>query len=126
MNRAKFTEVHQFGEELEKMQVFARSFNHRIEPMRNGRLYAFQKDERVFGYADVLYVPVAFPAFDPRSTTPRDVVEILDGWKHHCQIAQGGDGLIGTPLPEDRGTFPVQMIEKAGFTRMKRELYSLG
>jgi hypothetical protein len=93
--------------------------------MRHGKLIAFQKDERVFGYADVLYVPVAFPAFDPRSTHPRDVIEILQGWKHHCQIATGGEGLIGVPLGKDRKTFPEEMIQKVGFTRMKRELYSL-
>jgi hypothetical protein len=125
MSKAQFIEVHQFGEELEKMQIFAKSFDHQIEPMRNGRLYAFERDQRVFGYADVLYIPVAFPAFDPRSTTPRDVLEILQGWKHSCQISHGGDGLIGVPLVEDRKTFPVEMIEKTGFTRMKRELYSL-
>jgi hypothetical protein len=123
--RASFVEVPQFTENFAKMQIFAKSFGHHIEPMRNGKLFAFYRDQRVFGYADVLYVPVAFPAFDPRSTTPRDVVETLQGWKSACEITHGGEGLIGVPLAEDRKTFPAAQIEKAGFSAMKREIYSL-
>jgi hypothetical protein len=88
-------------------------------------VFCFEREGRVFGYADVLYVPIAFPAFHPALTTPRGVVEVLQSWRAHCQFQNAGDGLIGVPLAADRSTFPTEMIESAGFTRLKREIYSL-
>lgn len=121
----QFVEISPYGDEYVRMQQFAQSFGHRIEVARNERLYAFQRGDRVFGYSEVVHLPVAFPAFCPALTDARDVVEILDGWRHHCEISTGGEGFIATPLPEDRGTFPIEMIENAGFARMKREIYAV-
>lgn len=123
--KTQFVQISPFGEEFARMQTFARSFDHCIEPANNAKLLAFKRDDVIFGYADVIYLPIAFPAFHPALTTPRRVVEVIDGWKSHCQFANGGDGLIGVPLDQDRVTFPKEMIENAGFSRMKREIYSL-
>lgn len=107
------------------MQLFAQSFQHTITPSRGAKLFAFQRGNTTFGYADIVYLPIAFPAFHPELTTPRSVVEVFEGWKTHCQFASGGEGLIGVPTPELRRTFPQVQIEKCGFLRMNRELYSL-
>jgi hypothetical protein len=123
--KTQFKEVAQFSPEFKSLQDFAKTFDHHIHPIRNGRVFAFQREGKVFGYADVLYVPVAFPAFHPEHTDARKVVEVLAGWKSHCQIGHGGDGIIGVPLEADRATFPTQMIENAGFVRTKREIYCL-
>lgn len=121
--KMKFVEVPQYGDEFAKMQQFAKSFDHVINPMRNGKLVAFEKDDRVYGYADIIYLPIAFPAFHPEVTTARGVVEVIDGWKAHCQLSTGGQGFIGVPLEQDRKTFPPEMLENAGFSQMKREIY---
>jgi len=123
--KTQFKEVAQFTPEFKSLQDFARTFDHTIHPMRNGRVFAFQREGKIFGYADVLYIPVAFPAFHPEHTDARKVAEVLSGWKANCQISSGGDGIIGVPLESDRQTFPTQMIEHAGFTRLKREIYGL-
>lgn len=123
--KTRFAEVAQYGVEFTQMQTFAKSFDHTIQPQRNGRLYALQSGEIVFGYAEVVYIPVAYPAFHPELTQPRRVIEVLDGWKHHCQINAGGEGIIGIPLESDRKTFPAEMLIKAGFEKLNRELYSL-
>lgn len=123
--QTKFVEVPQYGDDFVRMQKFAESFDHTIVPMRNSKLIAFERNDRTFGYADIIYLPVAFPAFHPGVTTPRGVIEVLQGWKAHCQFTSGGDGLIGVPLDPMRKTFPKEMIESCGFVKMERELYAI-
>ena len=123
--KVNFLEINQFGEDLERMQNFAKSFDHIIQPMRNGKIVALERDGVIFGYADIIYLPVVFPAFHPDKTNPRKVVETLKGWKASCQLTNSGDGLIGVPLDEDRKTFPREMLTGAGFQKMNRELYSI-
>ena len=123
--KTRFVEIAPYGDDMLKMQQFARTFNHAITPMRNGKVVAFERDDHVFGYADIIYLPVAFPAFHPAVTTPRAVIEVVEGWKTHCQFAHGGEGLIAVPLDEERVTFPKEMIEARGYARMKREIYEI-
>ncbi len=127
MSRTRFVEINPFGAELVKMQLFARSFDHHIVPRRGTQTLALQRGEIVFGYVDVVMTPIAFPAFHPGVTTPRDVVDALDGWKTHCQFAHGGEGLLGVPLPDEPGrkNFPEEVIADRGFIRQKREIYAL-
>lgn len=123
--KTQFKEVAQFGPEFQSLQDFAKTFDHHVHPMRNGRVFAFQREGKIFGYADILYIPIAFPAFHPAHTDARKVLEVLSGWKSHCQISNGGDGLLGVPLESQRETFPTQMVENAGFARLNREIYGL-
>jgi hypothetical protein len=123
--KVNFLEVNQFGEDLARMQTFAKSFNHDIQPMRNGKLIALERDERVFGYADIIHLPIVFPAFHPAITNPRSVVETFKGWRAMCQLSHGGEGIIAIPLDHDRKTFPTEMLEGLGYKKMNRELYSL-
>jgi hypothetical protein len=125
MSRVNFKEVSRFGDEIIKLQIFARSFDHNIDPFGSARIYELNRGDTTFGYADVIYLPVVFPAFHPEITRPRDVTESIDGWKKHCQIAHGGEGLMAVPLDSERKTFPTEMLEKQGFSRMKREIYAL-
>jgi hypothetical protein len=67
---------------------------------------------------------VAFPAFHPEVTTPRGGIEVVQGFKAHCQFVSAGEGFIGVPLDETRITFPKSMIEGQGFQKMQREIYT--
>lgn len=125
MSRIKFKEVSRFSDEFTRLQGFARSFDHVIQPAANGRVFEITRGDITVGYSDVLYVPVIFPAFHPGVTRPRDVVETITGWRRHCELSSAGEGLMGVPLAEERKTFPVEMLEKQGFVRMKREIYVL-
>lgn len=125
--KTQFITINQSSPDLAKMQAFARSFDHVIDPKANSKLIAFHRGDVVFGYADVIYLPIAFPAFHPGLTKPRAVVEVMQGYRAHCQFSNGGEGLIGVPLAEDAGrtNFPHDIIAGQGLSRMKRELYSL-
>ena len=122
--KTKFIEVSPFSEDFVKMQQFAASFDHVIVPQRNAKLFAFERDDKTFGYADIVYLPVAFPAFHPGVVTPRGIIEVVQGFKAHCQFVSAGEGFIGVPLEETRQTFPKTMIEGQGFQKMQRELYA--
>jgi len=66
---------------------------------------------------------VAFPAFHPEVAAPRGIMEVVAGWKAVAQFNHGGEGWIGVPLDETRKTFPTEMIEKVGYSKMNREIY---
>lgn len=123
--RMRFVEIPPYGDEFKRLQLFANSFNHVLDPLRSQKIVAFEKGEKTYGYADIVYLPIAFPAFHPDVTSPRGVVEVVEGWKAHCELNTGGEGYIGVPLDESRTTFPKQMLEKLGFQKLERELYSL-
>lgn len=123
--KTRFVEIAPYGDDMLKMQQFAKSFDHTITPTRNGKVVAFERDDRVFGYADIVYLPVAFPAFHPAVATPKGIIEVVEGWRTHCQFAHGGEGLIAVPLDQDRTTFPKEMIEARGYARLKREIYEI-
>jgi len=122
--KLKIQEVSRFSEEFPKLQQFATTFDHVINPFASARVFEFQRGDTVFGYADVLFMPVVFPAFHPEITRPRDVVETLETWQHVCRVSHGGEMLLGVPIAPERKTFPDAMLQKLGFACMKRELYN--
>jgi hypothetical protein len=124
--KTKFVEISPFSDDFVKMQRFAESFDHTILPQRNAKLFAFERGDKTFGYADIFYLPVAFPAFHPEVTTPRGVIEVVEGFRSHCQFVSAGEGFIGVPIDETRNTFPKEMIEKQGILKMHREIYVVG
>jgi len=117
-------EVSRFSEEFPKLQQFASTFEHVINPFASARLFEFRRGDITFGYADALFMPVVFPAFHPEVTRPRDVVETLEAWQHVRRISHGGEMLLGIPTAGERKTFPEVTLQKLGFARMKRELYN--
>lgn len=124
--KTRFVQVPSYTDDFKRMQLFAKSFDHDIQPWKNGRLVAFERGEKIFGYADIVYLPVAFPAFHPGLTDPRGVLEVVQGWKTHCEFAHGGEGFIGVPTDDIRTkNFPKETIEKLGYSKMNREIYQL-
>ena len=123
--KTRFHEVYPGTEEYVKMQRFAESFQHTIAPCPGFKTVVFEREQRVFGYADVSYVPIGFPAFHPEVATPRAVHEIFQAWRAHGEISHGGGAIIAVPLDAERQTFPKAMIEGLGFRRMHRELYRM-
>lgn len=123
--KLKIQEISRFSEEFPKLQAFAQSFDHIINPFASARVFEMTRGDTTFGYADVLFMPIVFPAYHPSVTRPRDVVESLETWRHVCRISHGGEMLLGTPLATERKTFPDQTLAKLGFTRLKREIYSV-
>jgi hypothetical protein len=123
--KTRFVDIHPQSEDFVRMQQFAKSFGHEIHPWRNGKVVAFERDEKTFGYADIIYLPIAFPAFHPEVTTPRGVMEVVHGWRAAAQLLHGGEGFIGVPLEGMRQTFPKEMIEGTGYSRMNREIYQV-
>jgi len=123
--KTRFVDISPYSDDFRRMQQFARTFDHEIGPWKNGKLVAFERDEKTFGYADIVYLPVAFPAFHPEVATPRAIMDVVSGWKAVAQLSHGGEGWIGVPLDETRRTFPAQMLENIGFSKMNREIYTL-
>jgi len=111
-------------QEFQQMQTFAKSFNHCILPSPTTSVHAMYRGDVCFGYLDVVYVPVSYPAFHPALTRPNDVIKAMAGWKSHIQLS-GKGGYVGVPTEEDNGrpNFPESTMNKLGLYRMKRELY---
>jgi hypothetical protein len=124
--KTRYHDSHPGTEDYQRLQLFARTFQHEIAPQTGCKTVVLEREDKVFGYADIFYLPVVFPAFHPAITTPRAVVETLHGWQAHCDLNSGGAGFIAVPLEDQRQTFPRKMMEGMGFKRMQRELYQLG
>ena len=101
------------SEQFSKLQDFAETFNHSIVP-----------HNVCFGYCDHVYIPIAYPAFHPKFTRPKDVIQVMSDWKAHMQLSKQ-DGYVGVPLEDARPNFPNSIMEKLGMTQLKREIFSI-
>lgn len=109
-------------DDFRRMQDFARSFAHEITPAPSKRLYEFARGDTTIGYSDHIFVPMVYPAFHPEIIAPREVSQIMSDWRAHTMI-QHGVGYIAVPFPSERESFPEEMMEKLGLSRMRREVY---
>lgn len=115
-------------DDFTRLQLFAKSFDHHIEPSTNVSVHALYRGDICFGYADCVYLPVTYPAFHPEVAIPRDVVQVMNDWKAHIQLS-GQNGFIGVPLNNKNGkgeqlNFPEETMNKLGLARLNRELYT--
>jgi hypothetical protein len=111
------------GEFLELVD-FAEEFDHHVVEHPQVNVIGHYKDGKLFGYSDHVYIPVLYPAFHPKHTTPRDVVQCMHDLKVYAQVS-GAAGYIGVPLQEERTNFTNAIMSKLGLKRMHRELFSL-
>ena len=111
------------GEFLELVD-FAEDFDHHVVEHPQVNVIGHYKDGKLFGYSDHVYIPVLYPAFHPKYTTPRDVVQCMHDLKVYAQVS-GAAGYIGVPLQDERTNFTNEIMHKLGLKRMHRELFSL-
>ena len=111
------------GEFLELVD-FAEEFDHHVVEHPQVNVIGHYKDGKLFGYSDHVYIPVLYPAFHPKHTTARDVVQCMHDLKVYAQVS-GAAGYIGVPLQEERTNFTNAIMSKLGLKRMHRELFSL-
>jgi hypothetical protein len=111
------------GEFLELVD-FAEEFDHHVVEHPQVNVIGHYKDGKLFGYSDHVYIPVLYPAFHPKHTTPRDVVQCMHDLKVYAQVS-GAAGYIGVPLQDERTNFTNAIMSKLGLKRMHRELFSL-
>jgi hypothetical protein len=111
-------------EEFQKLQLFAKSFDHEIVAHPQINVYAFYRNDICFGYSDHVFIPTMYPAFHPALTKASDVIQVLSDWRAHLQFS-GNSGYVGVPTPEcsGRANFPQSIMEKLGLKRIERELY---
>jgi hypothetical protein len=111
------------GEFLELVD-FAEEFDHHVVEHPQVNVIGHYKDGKLFGYSDHVYIPVLYPAFHPKHTTARDVIQCMHDLKVYAQVS-GAAGYIGVPLQEERTNFTNAIMSKLGLKRMHRELFSL-
>ena len=111
------------GEFLELVD-FAEEFDHHVVEHPQVNVIGHYKDGKLFGYSDHVYIPVLYPAFHPKHTTARDVVQCMHDLKVYAQVS-GAAGYIGVPLQEERTNFTNAIMSKLGLKRMHRELFSI-
>jgi len=111
------------GEFLELVD-FAEEFDHHVVEHPQVNVIGHYKDGKLFGYSDHVYIPVLYPAFHPKHTTARDVIQCMHDLKVYAQVS-GAAGYIGVPLQEERTNFTNEIMSKLGLKRMHRELFSL-
>ena len=103
---------------------FAEEFEHSIIEHPNVNVYAHYSNGKLFGYSDHVYLPTVYPAFHPKYTHPKDVMQVMSDWRAHAQLS-GSPGYIGVPLINDRPSFTNDVMLKLGLTKMDREVYSM-
>ena len=113
-------------QEMQQLQIFAKTFNHEIVPHPKINVYAHYRDDICFGYSEHVFVPTVYPAFHPMLTKPSDVLQVMADWKAHSQFSLS-PAYIGVPLPEhpNRVNFTQKIMEKLGLLRHEREIYTL-
>lgn len=64
-------------QDLESLSKFAASFDHEVTADSIQPIYMLHRGERLFGYFNVLSIPVTYPAFhtDPEICSKRDIYE---------------------------------------------------
>ena len=122
MDKYKYTYVPRNTEAFSKMQEFAKSFNHTIIEHPSINVFAHTRNGDLFGYSDHCSFPVVYPAFHPEFTRPRDVIQVMNDWRHYSEF-NGTLGYIGVPTNGLRPNFPESTMEKLGLVKLNRELY---
>lgn len=122
MNKYQYTHIPRNTEAFTKMQDFAKSFDHTIIDHPSISVFAHLRNGELFGYSDHCSFPVVYPAFHPQFTKPRDVIQVMNDWRHYSQI-NNSLGYIGVPTKNLRANFPDSTMEKLGLVKLNRELY---
>jgi hypothetical protein len=107
---------------FEEVKAFAEDFDHKIVENQHVSVCAHIKNGQLVGYSDHVFVPVVYPAFHPKYSSPRDAVRVMNDYKSHIQFTKG-IGYIGVPLEADRTNFTNGVMDRLGLTRMHREVY---
>ena len=101
---------------------FAEDFNHKITEHPQINVFGHYRDGQLIGYSDWVYIPTVYPAFHPKYTAPRDVVQIMSDFVTHIQFSRGV-GYIGVPLEPNRPNFSNEVMNKLGLKSMNREVF---
>jgi hypothetical protein len=120
MNKYQYKLTRAGTEEYDKLQGFAESFDHKLIPHPSINIYAHYRDGELFGYTDHCHFPIVYPAFHPEYTKPKDVIQVMNDWRHYYDISNQM-GYVGVPLV--RPTFPEPIMQKLGLVKLNRELY---
>ena len=110
--------------EFLELADFAEDFDHKIIEHPNINVYAHYRDGELFGYSDHVFIPTIYPAFHPKFTRPRDVMQCMSDWITYSQITNS-PGYIGVPLKDERTNFTNEIMEKLGLTPLKSVIYSI-
>jgi hypothetical protein len=108
--------------EFDNLQQFAESFDHKITAHPEICVYSHYRNGELFGYSDHCHFPVVYPAFHPKYTKPKDVIQVMDDWRKHYQMSNRM-GYVGVPLIEGRPNFTEPIMQKLGLVKANRELY---
>lgn len=103
---------------------FAEEFDHKVVEHPQVNVCGHYRDGQLIGYSDHVFVPTVYPAFHPKHTHPRDVIQILSDFVSHIQFSRGL-GYIGVPLEQNRANFPNEIMNKLGLTSMNREVFCI-
>lgn len=123
-SRVEYRPVQHGTHEFLELQAFARTFAHEITPHPRINVFAHYRDGVLFGYSEHAFIPTVYPAYHPEFTKPQDVIQVMRDWRTISQI-NGTPGFMGVPLLEGRPNFPDDVMEKLGFTKTNRELFSI-
>ena len=122
--RVSYKQVQPGTHEFLELQAFARSFDHNIIEHPRINVFAHYRKGTLFGYSDHVYIPTVYPAYHPEFTKPQDVIQVMQDFRVLSQI-NGTPGYMGVPLVDGRPNFSDEVMEKLGFTRCHRELFSI-
>lgn len=107
-------------DQLKKLIAFSIEFDHEIKSINFPIIIAKIKD-RYIGFTEVCNTPVLFPAFDPKSCSPRNTMETINGLYNWSKLTHG-DFLMARNM--DAEQFSIELLEDHFIPkRMNMELY---
>jgi hypothetical protein len=112
------------SQEFSELQDFAASFDHKVNSHPQINVYSHYRNGVLFGYSDHVFIPVVYPAFHPKFTKPKDVIQVMSDWRSHISLS-GKLGMIGVPSGDNRPNFPDNVMNKLGLERTNREIFTL-
>ncbi len=103
---------------------FAEDFDHKVFEHPQVNVCGHYRNGQLIGYSDHVFIPTIYPAFHPKHTSPRDVIQCMSDLVTHIQLTRG-IGYLGVPLEPHRPNFSNQIMEKLGLKSIGREIFTI-
>lgn len=104
-----------------KLIEFAKSFDHTIDSWAHP-IVITKIGDRWLGYHQIIKECIMFNAFNPKTCSPREVVEAMKALAAWARLQHGG-GFTAAPM--DSKTFTPEVMQRLGFRRTGMELWEL-
>jgi hypothetical protein len=113
-------------EELQSLVKFAESFDHNVGSDSIFPIYTISRDSYLFGYFNLICLPILVPAFHPDVCTPRDFYDAAYALKQHFCLNSISErfpnGTCLLALPKELA-IKKEIVKRLGFKCSGKEIW---